>query len=179
MVVTGWHHLIWNPSPATPKASGEGGSLLSASCASTAGRCKAVRSFSVKRAMCSVGLPREEQPRMANPGGGLRLRSRTDWEFFSCAASATPCSPGTAWKAALGTFDTATFASAELSGASRFLSFDVHARPWPAPKAWGSFPRLSPPAKAHRATQTLNEDLFPNEGHANSQAPGYMLNKLC
>jgi hypothetical protein len=49
-----------------------------------------------------------------------------------------------AWKAALRTFDTAIVASAKLGGASRFLSFDVHARALAGAEGLGVFPVLEP-----------------------------------
>ncbi len=52
-----------------------------------------------------------------------------------------------AWKAALGTFDTAIVVSAELGGASRFLSFDAHARALASPEGLGVFPVLEPAAR--------------------------------
>jgi Zn-dependent alcohol dehydrogenase len=49
-----------------------------------------------------------------------------------------------AWKAALGTFDTAIVASAKLAGATRFLSFDVNARALASAEGIGVFPVLEP-----------------------------------
>jgi predicted nucleic acid-binding protein len=47
-----------------------------------------------------------------------------------------------AWKAQLGTFDTAIVASAKLAGASRFLSFDFAARTLAAAEGLEVFPEL-------------------------------------
>jgi predicted nucleic acid-binding protein len=49
-----------------------------------------------------------------------------------------------AWKAALGTFDTAIIASVKLAGGTRFLSFDAKARSLASAEGIGVFPVLEP-----------------------------------
>jgi hypothetical protein len=49
-----------------------------------------------------------------------------------------------AWKAALGTFDTAIIASVKLAGGTRFLSFDTKARSLASAEGIGVFPALEP-----------------------------------
>jgi hypothetical protein len=49
-----------------------------------------------------------------------------------------------AWKAALGTFDTAIVVSAKLAGGTRFLSFDATARTLASAEGLGVFPVLEP-----------------------------------
>lgn len=48
-----------------------------------------------------------------------------------------------AWKAAVGTFDTAVVASAKLAGATRFLSFDSMAKAIAAAESIEVYPQLS------------------------------------
>ena len=53
-----------------------------------------------------------------------------------------------AWRAELGTFDTAIVASAKLAGASQFLSFDTTARVLAVAEGMQVFPELDRAAKA-------------------------------
>jgi predicted nucleic acid-binding protein len=52
-----------------------------------------------------------------------------------------------AWKASIGTFDTAIVASAKLAGATQFLSFDATAKALTVAEGMQVFPPLSPAEK--------------------------------
>jgi predicted nucleic acid-binding protein len=89
--------------------------------------------------------PREWQALEADFGGRLYL-DPMNWDFLrrECTALFSKY----AWRADLGTFDTAIVASAKLAGGTRFLSFDAQARALATAEGLGVFPPLGPAEKS-------------------------------
>ena len=86
-------------------------------------------------------LPLEWQTLEADFGGRLHV-APMNWDLLRRECNALVAKY--AWKAALGTFDTAIVASVKLAGATRFLSFDVNARALASAEGMGVFPVLEP-----------------------------------
>jgi predicted nucleic acid-binding protein len=86
-------------------------------------------------------LPLEWQTLEADLGGRLYV-DRMNWDLLRRECNALFAKY--AWKAALGTFDTAIVASAKFAGGTRFLSFDVNARALASAEGIGVFPVLEP-----------------------------------
>ena len=85
--------------------------------------------------------PREWQMLEADFGGRLYV-DPMNWDLLRRECNALFSKY--AWKAALGTFDTAIVASAKLAGGTRFLSFDAKARALAGAEGLGVFPVLDP-----------------------------------
>ena len=85
--------------------------------------------------------PREWQRLEADFGGRLYV-DPMNWDLLrrECDVIISKY----AWKAGLGTFDTAIVASVKLAGGTRFLSFDATARALASAEGIGVFPPLGP-----------------------------------
>lgn len=86
-------------------------------------------------------LPLEWQNVEADLGGRLHV-DPMNWDLLRGECNGLTAKY--AWKAALGTLETAIVASAKLAGATRFLSFDVNARALASAEGIGVFPVLEP-----------------------------------
>ena len=119
---------------------------LSASCASTAGQLAISHVVLLEARNVFIRITGEEQPREwqtleADFGGRLYV-DPMNWDLLRRECNALFSKY--AWKADLGTFDTAIVASAKLSGGTSFLSFDAKARALASAEGIGVFPVLEP-----------------------------------